>query len=207
MAPVRRSSSRGRGRLRILLIAALVAGLHVGVIVTLLAKPVRIDVLRETPAMEVIYLPRTSMPVSVVPEATIRDVPRAVHGKPRALELLRNPASEAPSAKNPPTENPPAVDWMGEIEGQAARARRSRAPPFKDFGFPRSAEPPSSRAPEFAWDHARTHRVETPPGGGIGINLNDNCVLLLFPFPFVACAVGKKPANGDLFKDMNVPRD
>jgi hypothetical protein len=213
-APDRRSRRRHR-RVQILLIVALVVGLHAGVIVILLARPVRIAALLEKPATEVIYLPQTRVTAAVVPEAPNRDVRHSVNasaraessGKPPALELLRSPARKAPSAENPPAETPPAVDWVGEIAAQAARTTTSTTRQFKDFGFPRSGEPASARAPEFGWDYAHTHRVESLPGGGIVINLNDNCVLLLFPLPFAACAVGKKPANWELFKDMRTPRE
>jgi len=195
-----------RRRLPTLLIAALVIGLHAGVIAMLLARPGRIVLPRELPSLEVAYLLRSAAVTALAPQAPSRPVRRPVgsgaraetEGSPPAnLQLLQNPVS-----KTAPAETPPAIDWAGEIETQAARAAASQAPQFKDFGFPRSAEPAPMRAPEFAWDYARTHRVESLPEGGIVINLSDNCVLVLNPFPLPFCWPGKKPANGDLFKDM-----
>jgi hypothetical protein len=75
----------------------------------------------------------------------------------------------------------------------------------RDFGFPHSATTPSSKPSEFGWSYAPTHRLQSLPGGGLLVNLNDNCVLVFAPLPFFACALGKKPANGDLFKHMNDP--
>jgi hypothetical protein len=42
--------------------------------------------------------------------------------------------------------------------------------------------------------------VESIPSGGLLVNVNDNCVIVFIPFPFFGCALGKRPANGDLFK-------
>ncbi len=61
------------------------------------------------------------------------------------------------------------------------------------------------KPPQFEWDYAATHRVEQVEGGGLLVHLNDQCVLVLFPLPFMGCGIGTKPANGDLFKNMNAP--
>ena len=59
--------------------------------------------------------------------------------------------------------------------------------------------------PQFDWDYARTHRVETLTEGGMVIHLNDNCVIVLTPFPFPLCSPFKRKANGELFKHMHDP--
>jgi len=167
-------------------------------------------VLREAPAMEMIYLPRTSVTPYVAPQAPRRErrhsagqgVRTDAWNKSPDSEPLSNPAGVLPSAKSPPAETPTTIDWAAEIETQAARTAVSQAPAFKDFGFPRTAQAWSAQTPEFAWDHAHSHRVETLPEGGIVINLSDQCVLVFMPFPFAFCGVGTKPANGELFKDL-----
>ena len=110
------------------------------------------------------------------------------------------PSSDERGAIHPP------IDWAAELD-RAAResvpAEPSREP--RNFGFPHAATAPSSKSPEFAWSHARTHRVESIPGGGLLINVNDRCVVVIFPFPFFGCALGKKPPNGDLFEHMHEP--
>ena len=110
------------------------------------------------------------------------------------------PSSDEPAAIHPP------IDWAAELD-RAARdsisAEPSREP--RNFGFPHASTPPPSKSPEFAWSHARTHRVESIPGGGLLINVNDRCVVVLIPFPFFGCALGKKPPNGDLFEHMHDP--
>jgi len=204
-----------RGGLAKLLTAALVLGLHVGIVALLLARPIRITVLREAPAMEITYLPRSSVTTSVAPRVPSRDLRRSAAagvrsdapGKSSGLELLRNPSGRMPSSESSPAESTPAetsppVDWAGEMGREAARTAASQAPAYKDFGFPRLAESPSTQGPEFGWNHAHTHRVEQLPGGGVVLNLSDRCVLVFAPFPFPFCGVGTKPANGDLFKDL-----
>jgi hypothetical protein len=60
---------------------------------------------------------------------------------------------------------PPAVDWDAEL---ARAARPSGIEPdsvVKDFGFPKRP-PTTADYPQFDWDYARTHRVETLPQGG-----------------------------------------
>jgi hypothetical protein len=67
---------------------------------------------------------------------------------------------------------------------------------------------PGAKQPEFAWDHARIHRVEPIPGGGMIVWLNDRCAIaFLVIFPFATCGVGKIEARGDLFDHMRDARD
>lgn len=111
----------------------------------------------------------------------------------------RTPAESAA----PDTSNRDApIDWATELSRAAANAVPTEpAPTPKDFGFPHAPTLPPKSEP-FGWDQVHTHRVESIPGGGILIKLNDNCVLVLIPLPFAACGIGKRKANGDLFKHM-----
>jgi hypothetical protein len=125
-------------------------------------------------------------------------------------------ARAAPTASTAPTTPPgttaapgaPAapIDWFDEQDRVASEAAaRSAAPPQRGFGtpeVPRQYAPPKS---DFAWSHSHTHRVEPIEGGGIAINLTDQCVLVLIPLPLIGCALGKRSANGDLFRDMHQP--
>lgn len=98
---------------------------------------------------------------------------------------------------------PPAPDWAEELQLAAKDAlAKELAQKRHDLDFAHVFPTAPKSPPQFAWDYAATHRVESIPGGGIAINLSDNCVLLLFPFPLVGCGVGKRPANGDLFKHL-----
>lgn len=100
----------------------------------------------------------------------------------------------------------PSADWGSELTRAARDAVSEKlAQKPRDFGFPHPSSAPVDKPPQFGWDYAATHRIESIPGGGLAVNLNDNCELILFPLPFIGCAIGKKPANGDLFKHMRDP--
>jgi hypothetical protein len=118
-----------------------------------------------------------------------------------------------PPAEPPPAEQKPAiVDWNAEAVLTAKqRAQSATAPPpraldkrlagmYVDVGP--GLDP--QNAPEFGWDHARTHRVEGLEGGGGSLLwINDRCFIVmtgLIPFPM--CNVGKIPVRGDLFDHM-----
>jgi hypothetical protein len=128
-----------------------------------------------------------------------RPSPQSTATPPPAAQPNTAPSSDERGAIHPP------IDWAAELD-RAAReevpAVPSREP--RNFGFPHTSTPPS-KSPEFAWSHARTHRVESIPGGGLLINVNDRCVVVLIPFPFFGCGLGKKPPNGDLFEHMHDP--
>jgi hypothetical protein len=96
----------------------------------------------------------------------------------------------------------PGVDWNAELERAGKDSLPEPAPARRDFGFPHRSPPAAAMPPEFGWDYAATHRVESLPGGGLLINLNDRCVLLLAPLPFAMCGIGTQPANGELFEHM-----
>jgi hypothetical protein len=62
-------------------------------------------------------------------------------------------------------------------------------------------------APEFGWDHARTHRVEAMEGGGSILWINDRCFIVMYGMiPFPMCGIGKIPVRGDLFDRMREPK-
>jgi hypothetical protein len=95
----------------------------------------------------------------------------------------------------------PAPDWTEELHRAAKDAvTHELAQKRHELDFAHAFPTPPKKPPQFAWDHAATHRIEPIPGGGILINLSDNCVLILFPLPFVGCGIGKRPVNGDLFE-------
>lgn len=92
------------------------------------------------------------------------------------------------------------VDWYAELE-RTGRAAANSAPAARSFGFPVQPPAPPKHA-DFGWSHARTHRVESVPGGGLLINLSDRCILVLNPFPFPICGIGNIAAKGDLFRNL-----
>jgi len=99
----------------------------------------------------------------------------------------------------------PPVDWNAELlrAGKIASGIDSKNP-TRDFGFPKRSAT-TADYPQFDWDYARTHRLESVPEGGIMIHLNDKCVLVLNPLPFAFCMPFSREANGELFKHMRDP--
>ena len=130
--------------------------------------------------------------------------------------LRRGPHRSAPNASAERSESAPdhdqdnaihpPADWADELS-RAARdtVSASAAPQPRDFGFPHPIAPSPPKPPGFGWSHARTHRVESIPGGGLLVNINDRCILVLQPLPMFFCAAGKKEPNGELFKYMRDP--
>ena len=64
---------------------------------------------------------------------------------------------------------------------------------------------PPPRRPEFRWDYAATHRLQTTPFGLV-ININDRCEIIITLGIFGGCAIGHIPVYGDLFAHMDDPK-
>jgi hypothetical protein len=184
-------------------IIAVVAALHIAAFWLLLATTHPLTIPTTSQRLQLVFIlpPITSTESNARPPTSTRGTQRSAPqstATPPAAQPNMAPSSDEPGAIHPP------IDWAYELD-RAARdsvpAEPSREP--RNFGFPHAATPPPSKSPEFAWSHARTHRVESIPGGGLLINVNDRCVVVLIPFPFFGCALGKKPPNGDLFEHMH----
>ncbi|HET9106893.1 MAG TPA: hypothetical protein VFN79_06845 [Steroidobacteraceae bacterium] len=138
------------------------------------------------------------------PHRTIAALHRPGKPKPPA-PLFEHIAVEPITPPKPPTPaSRPAIDWEAamrhEVRAQAVRAGVTRT---LRFGFPRM--PAHVRAaPEFGWDEARIDRMQRLENGII--DLGDRCVIKL-SFPIPICRFGRIPANGDLFKHMDDPRN
>ncbi|MBS0379022.1 MAG: hypothetical protein JSS29_11100 [Proteobacteria bacterium] len=110
-----------------------------------------------------------------------------------------------------PDEAPPRdrIDWhaeaastaIHETEREVAEERRREA---LNHGAS-AAFHDHERAPEFHWDYAATHRVETSQEGGYLIHLNDQCVLVIAMMFMPACTLEKPEVRGDLFEHMRDP--
>jgi hypothetical protein len=149
-------------------------------------------------SLELLVLPPARVPLPKSPPVK----PRNVHQPNRSSPVNQARAAESNTETNEIT---PSVDWNAELmrAARAAASGNTKVPP-RNFGFP--AGPPTlNDYPQFDWDYARTHRVETLPEGGMVIHLNDNCVIVLTPFPFPLCSPFKRKANGELFKHMHDP--
>jgi hypothetical protein len=153
---------------------------------------------------------RTSPPLGQEPPHPRSGIPQAANAKPPPP-----PAPAVPSDQASGEEPLRTIDWSSETEHAAEQQTRlaaeshhralDRRGPGADLN---GGLAPGGKKPEFAWDHARIHRVEPIPGGGIVVWLNDRCaVAFLAILPFVSCGIGKIEARGDLFNHMRDARD
>jgi hypothetical protein len=123
-------------------------------------------------------------------------------------QLVIVPTSTEPP---PPEQKPAIVDWTAEAaltakqHAQLATAPQPRAldKHAAAADFDGGLGPDLGNAPEFGWDHARTHRVEAMEGGGSILWINDRCFIVMYGMiPFPMCGIGKIPVRGDLFDHM-----
>jgi hypothetical protein len=190
------------GRTQILCTIAAVLGIHFTVICMLLTASRGSARRTESQSLEIAFIARP--PISLGKHLTRRLFEKAAPRR-RAAD---NPVltSHAESQADESNAIHPPTDWANELSRYARDAATEEAAPKpRGFGFPHTPSTHTDKRPQFGWDYAATHRVEAIPEGGLIIHLNDNCVLILFPLPFGECAIGKRKANGDLFKHMNDP--
>ena len=177
-------------------------------------------------ALALLELTRTHRPGGVAAESmTLVKLAPGAHPRPLELpptiprplargERAALPRREAPT---PPSQPPPhesgsaAIDWVAEGADAAARVARGgdASPRARRFGVPPPSPmfaPRPARRPGFAWNHARTHRVEVLPGGVTVFNINDHCAIaLLWIVPAFGCVIGRILPRGDLFEHMRDP--
>ena len=180
--------------------ALFVAMLHIAVF-ALLPMKIKVTALQRASAFEYVFITPPEPEPAAHAHPTLPASSSAI-GRPQP----RRDADDSLSLLSPLDESgadSPSVDWNAELE-RAGKDNSLREPGLarRDFGFPHRSTPAAAKPPEFGWDYAATHRVESVPGGGLLINLNDRCVLLLAPLPFAVCGIGTKPANGELFEHM-----
>jgi hypothetical protein len=191
---------RFRQRARFLLTIALVLGLHLTIISLLVATTRRTTTGGTSEAIEIVFYPLPTPSNESKP--TVRRAESAAvvrqgkHNAPARADLSPRSSEQGGT--------PASVDWANEL----TRAARDAVPEgstqnSRDFGFPHRPAASASNPPQFGWDYAATHRIESIPEGGLLVHLNDNCVLVLFPLPFVGCGIGKRKANAHLFDHMH----
>jgi hypothetical protein len=159
-------------------------------------------------SLELIYL-TLDRPESVAKRSAPALRSRPLAGQSVPIPLLNQPRSlSQPSAAAAAEEDNAIhlpIDWANELSRTGREfASGASAPQPREFGAPHVAPTPPTEPPEFGWSHSRTHRLETGPGG-MAVHFGDNCVIALTPVPFPVCTIGKKEANGDLFKHMRDP--
>jgi hypothetical protein len=189
----------GRRQALLLVILSLVVGVHLIIILVLLSSP-RLLVRTKSGSLQLVWIPRpTLLDIASEPESTAKRsrtiAPRNPGDRPHTI------SSVAPGSREEDNAIHPAPDWTEELHIAAQNAVANQLAQKRhelDFAHAFPALPKKSQ--QFAWDYAATHPIEAIPGGGIRVHLGDNCVLILFPLPLVGCAIGKRPANGDLFE-------
>jgi hypothetical protein len=180
--------------------ALFVAMLHIAVF-ALLPMKIKVPALERPSAFEYVFItPHASEPASH-PHPSVPAIPSAIERRQSSRDADDSLSLMAPREET--RDDSPNVDWNAELE----RAGKDNSllepgPARRDFGFPHRSAPAAAKPPEFGWDYAATHRVESLPEGGLLINLNDRCVLLLAPLPFAVCGIGTRKASGELFEHM-----
>lgn len=198
---------RRMARLRRPIIFALVATLHAALLLLALQWQTHLRLRTEE---SLVFLPLLAH-VQSAEEASPSPPPSLPPKKPP-------PAHDTPlvvvptPAEPPPVEQKPAiVDWNAEAaltakrraQSAGAPAPRALDKPGAGADFDGGLGPDPGAAPEFGWDHARTHRIEAMEGGGTILWINDRCFIVmagLIPFPM--CGIGEIPVRGDLFDHM-----
>jgi hypothetical protein len=191
-----------RRRIQVSCIIAVVLGLHLTLVWLILATSRVFSRRTELQSLEIVFIARP--PISLESNLSGPLLENAIPRRRAAANPLPRPHA-APQENENNAIHPP-IDWASELS-RAARDAASDTLTQKprDFGFPYPSSAPDAKSAQFGWDYVATHRVESIPEGGLLLHLNENCVLVLFPLPFVGCGIGKKKANGDLFKNMNDP--
>jgi hypothetical protein len=189
-----------RRRARFLCIIAVILGFHLTAIWLLLATSRIVPIGTKSQVLEIAFIPRPASLLEGNPKSRIAE---SVGPEQRSKAKPDPQPDVAPSSSENNDIQPP-VDWASELT-RTARDAIPEEPVQKsrEFGFPHRAAAPTGTPPQFGWDYAATHPIESE--GGLLVRLNDNCVLAFFPFPFAGCAIGKRKANGHLFDHMHDP--
>jgi hypothetical protein len=190
-------------------ILALVAALHAALLLIASRWQAPLD-LRSEESLVLLSLPTHVQ--SVEEASSPPSLPRKKPALSHDTQLVVVPTPPEP----PPLERKPAiVDWNAEAaltakqHAQSATAPQPRVLDKHGAGtdFDGGLGSDQGNAPEFGWDHARTHRVEAMEGGGSILWINDRCFIVMYGMiPFPMCGIGKIPVRGDLFDRMREPK-
>jgi hypothetical protein len=209
-ANVVRSETVGRGGMRV---ATFVAVLAVHVLLFVLLPALRgptIAPQEPEPSLTVAFLPsREPLQPNQPREAVAVPPPRGNRSaRAPAARNARMPPGEEPTPQ--PITTPVSPDWQAEAEiaatDEVEREERKRSNPSVLAPHDFSAVPHGAvdvTKPQFGWSHAATHRLDLMPEGGFVLNINDRCAIAVYIIPMPICRIGKIPARGDLFQNMN----
>jgi hypothetical protein len=187
---------------RLLSTFTIVLGLHVGIVWLVLVSP-RLSMRTTSGSFELVSIAPPLPPITATKTGsqTPPEMGRPLRQRANAGSASRQPY---PSSIDEDNATHPAPDWSEELKRASRDAVENKlAQKRHDYDFSHAFPIAPHDPAGIVWDYAATHRIESIPGGGVLVHLSDNCVLILFPFPFVGCAIGKRPANGDLFEHMH----
>jgi hypothetical protein len=191
-----------------LTILALVAALHAALLLIASRWQPRLDLRTE---VSLVFLP---LPAHFQSAEGAAPPPSGPHKKPAPSHDTQLVVVPTPAEPPPAEQKPAIVDWNAEAaltakqRAQSATAPQPRALDRHGGGTDFDGGPGLERtAPEFGWDHARTHRVEAMEGGGSILWINDRCFIVMYGMiPFPMCGIGKIPVRSDLFDHMRDPQ-
>jgi hypothetical protein len=189
-----------RRQARPLLVLSVVVGTHLAVVWVLTSFSQRL-VKTQSGSLQLVWIPRPARPMTVPERETTTQRPK---GGPPSHRADHTPAVRSIAA--PPVEENNAIqpDWTHELQIEAKNSLANElAKKRHEFDFAHAYPAAPKKPPQFAWNYAATHRVESLPQGGMLIHLGNYCVLLLLPLPMIGCAIGKPSATGDLFEHMH----
>jgi hypothetical protein len=192
-------------RLRRPTILVLVLALHAALLLFALRWQTRLE-LRTEESLVFLPLPAQMHAAEDLPP------PPVPHKKPPPSHDSQLVAVPVPDQAPLPPQKPAPIDWNAEAALTAERQAQSAAAPQPrvldkhggGLDFDGGLGPDQGGAPEFGWDHARTHRVEALEGGGSLLWINDRCFIVMYGMiPFPMCGIGKIPVRGDLFDHLH----
>jgi hypothetical protein len=188
-----------RRQTRLKLTLSMVLGVHLMVIWLLVSSP-QLSIKIKSGSLQLVWIRPPALP-DTAPERGMR-TEKAPNISPRhRVDRTPKLPSTASGADEEDNAIHPAPDWTEELQLVAQDAvARDLAQQRHELDFAHAFPTQPKKSQQFAWDYAATHRIEAIPGGGMLVHLSDNCVLIIFPLPFIGCAIGKHPANGDLFE-------
>ncbi|HEY4212177.1 MAG TPA: hypothetical protein VGM84_11895 [Steroidobacteraceae bacterium] len=164
------------------------------------------------PAMVLLLLPALRTAPARPPTVQLDDLKSTRPAVEPPEASVPAPVEVAPESSPEAVEPPAPIDWANEaaivarrrLEDAAKAAEQAAAlSNWRSHVMPGPLKP----GPQFRWDYANTHRVESIPRGGIVINITDRCAIVFTGlFVLGGCRIGHQEVHGDLFEHMRDPQ-
>jgi hypothetical protein len=203
-------TGRDRSRPLVFLVVLLAHGV---VAILLIRERSRQPAPAEPPSPLILMYLNTPSPTQERRSAESKPAVSAVQGRKTRDSNQGGKAPDAAAAiQNIPMPPAPKIDWAHEaslaVASSVAKAEIEKT--YRNLAGLSQAQLEwlmrnrfEPMPPEFQWDHAHTHRIESEDGMPI-VWINDHCVLVMFIIPL--CNFGHDEPKGDLFKHMRDPK-